>query len=263
MYSEYFGEYIKILKVRSLKKGLGATTSYLAYCLDAGVIEGAIVVKATEHCKPEAVVARNSEELRATIGTKWVTIPLIDAIIDALRIERMDKVAIIGTPCQCQAIRDIKEYPMQLGDIFERITMIVGLFCMGSFTQDGFKTMLERKFGITLPEIVKADIKADKFVVYLRNGKIKELPIDEVKGDIKFACLSCDDFTAKSADISFGNAGSSNGWRSAIVRDESVLNLLSAAADAGYLEYRPLEQDGITEIEKMARDKAARAAQFK
>ncbi len=259
MYSEYFGEYIDVFKVRSLKKEFGATTGYLAYCLDYGEIDGAIVVKADEHWKPKAVVAKNSEELKSAIGTKWVITPMVDAIINALRIERMDKIAIIGTPCQCQAIRDIKEYPMQLGDIFERISLIVGLFCMGSFTQDGFKTMLERKFGITLPEIVKAEIRTDKFVVFLRNGKIKELPIDDVKGDIKIACLSCEDFTAKSADISFGNAGTSNGWRSCIVRNNFALKLLKAAQEEGYIEYAALEPEGVKEIESLAMEKAQRA----
>lgn len=263
MYNEYFGEYIGLFSVRSKKKGFGATTTYISYALDSKEIDGAIVVKADEKWKPMAVVAKTSEELKTAVGTKWVITPMVNAIIDALRVERMERIAIIGTPCQCQAIRDIMEYPMQLGDMFERIKIIVGLFCMGSFTQDGFKTMVERKMGIALPDIERAEIKSDKFVVKLRNGECKEISIEDVKGDIKFACLTCEDFTAKSADISFGNAGSTNGWRSTIVRNKVAMEILERAKDAGYIEYEELPLSGIEEIKRLAEEKVKRAIRMR
>ena len=262
MYEEYFGNFKAIYSVHSLKKDLGATTTYISYALESGEIDGAIVVKADDQWKPKAVVVKTSEELKEAIGTKWVIVPMISAIIDALRVERLEKIAIIGTPCQCQAIKDIKEYPMQLGDIFERIKLSIGLFCMGSFTQDGFKTMVERKLGISLPEIKDAYIEHDRFVIILRNGKTKEISIEKVKNDVKLACLYCDDFTARSADISFGNAGSISPWRTAIIRSDDALRILKDAASKGYLEYKQIEKNGIEEIRQLAREKIERARKF-
>ncbi len=259
MEDEYLGKYIDVFSVKPLKEGFGATTAYIAYALDKNEIDGAIVVKADENWEPKAIVARNSDDLRASIGTKWVITPMVDAIIDALKVERLERVAIIGTPCQCRVIRDIKEYPMQLGDVINRIKLVIGLFCMGSFTQDGFKTMVERKFGITLPEIKNAEIRSDKFIIRLINGKIIEESLENVKKDVKFACLFCDDFTARSADISFGNAGSESGWRSVIVRDEYAYSLLQSASRAGYLKMKKLNPEGVNEIIRLSKEKMERA----
>ncbi len=262
MCKKYFGEYREILSVRSLKRNLGAATSYISYALESGEIDGAIVVKADEQWKPQAVVVKTSEELKEAIGTKWVIVPMIKAIIDALRVERLERIAIIGTPCQCQAIRDIKDYPMQLGDIFERIKLSIGLFCMGSFTQDGFKTMVERKLGISLPEIKDAYIEHDRFVIILRNGKTRDISIEKVKNDVKLACLYCDDFTARSADISFGNAGSISPWRTAIIRSDDALRILKDAASEGYLQYKEMEKSGIEEVKQLSIEKIERARKF-
>ncbi len=262
MYDKFLGEYLKVVKVKSLLKDFGATTSYIGFALDYGEVDGAIVVKADENWKSRAIVVKSSKELKSAIGTKWVITPIMDAIIDALRIERLDKIAIIGTPCQCQAIKDIKDYPMQVGNIFDRISLVVGLYCMGSFTQDGFKTMLERRFGISLPEIKSAEVRMDRFVINLRSGEKKEILIEELKKDIKLACLHCEDFTAVNADISFGNAGARDGWRSAIVRTEHALNILEKAKERKYLYFDELEKEGVEEIREYARKKAERKRTF-
>ncbi len=262
MYEKYFGKYIDVVRVRSRKPSFGATTALIAYALDSNEIDGAIVVKADDNWNSKAVVIKDSEQLKSAIGTKWVITPMVDAIVDALKIGRLDRIAIIGTPCQCQAIRDMREYPMQVGDIFERIKLIVGLFCMGSFTQDGFKTMLEREMGISLPQIKSAEIKMNEFIVVLRNGEVRKISLESVRRDVKLACLSCDDFTAKSSDISFGMAGSKGDWRSCIIRSEYALTILRSAEKNGYVEVGKMDDEGIIDIVNQAHEKMRRASKI-
>lgn len=257
MMDEYIGEYIDIVRVKGLRESLGATTSYISYALDSGLIDGAIVVKADERWKPEAIVVKNSHELEKSVGTSWVISPMVYAIVDALKVERLENIAIIGTPCQCEALRNMKEYPMQMGDLLERIKLIVGVFCMGSFSQDGFKTMLEKKFKISLPDIMDAKVTSYKFMITLRNGETKEISLEELEEDVQIACLSCSDFTAKYSDISFGNAGSSDGWRTAIVRSDMAMDILKKAHKNRYIEIEKFEN--IDVVRKYAAEKKDRA----
>ncbi len=257
MFDGEIGEYIEAFRVRTKNGELGVTTTYIGYALDKKIIDGAIVVRADEKWKPETVVIKKSEELLDAVGTKWVISPMVNAIVDALKIERLERIAIIGTPCQCQAIRDMKEYPMQMGDLLERVKLIVGVFCMGSFTRDGFRTMIEKKFGIQLPDILNAEITKNSFRVELRDGSIKEISLDEFEENVQIPCLTCGDFTAESSDISFGNVGGGEGWKAAIVRKTHAMEIFDMAANEGYLEAERLENLDI--IKKYAGEKKERA----
>ncbi|RLF70374.1 MAG: hypothetical protein DRN40_04760 [Thermoplasmata archaeon] len=260
---DVLGEYLEIMLVRSLRPRGGAVTALISAALTAGEIDGAVVVKADDLWRPKAVIATSEEEILSAAGSKWVITPMVRAILDALRSRRLEKIAVIGTPCQAQALRDMKEYPLQTGELASRIKLIVGLFCMGSFTQDGFRTMVETKYGIRLPEIKEAEVKEEFFSLTLKDGRQINIPLEEFHGGIQVACLSCNDFTARSSDISAGRHGAEEmGERIFIIRSEEGRKILQTAEEMGYLKSGEATEKNVEEIFKEGVAKWRRAERF-
>ncbi|MCD6383809.1 MAG: Coenzyme F420 hydrogenase/dehydrogenase, beta subunit C-terminal domain [Thermoplasmata archaeon] len=259
---EIMGEYRYIKIVKSLRTRGGAVTSLLSAILKERVIDGAVVVKADEMWRPEAVVATTEEEVLAAAGSKWVITPMVGAILDALSTRRLERIAVIGTPCQAQALRDLKEYPMQMGEFPRRIKLIIGLFCMGSFTQDGFKTMIETKYGIRLPEIKDAHVGEEYFTVYLKGGEEVKIPLEEFREGVQVACLSCDDFTARASDISAGRLGAPEGKTVFIIRTEEGEMAFKEAERLGYIKSEEASESTVKKIIEEGIAKWRRAERF-
>lgn len=243
--------------------GGGAVTALISAALTSGEIDGAVVVKADDLWRPRAVIATTEEDILAAAGSKWVITPMVRAILDALMGKRLEKIAIIGTPCQAQALRDMKEYPLQTGELASRIKLIVGLFCMGSFTQDGFRTMVETRYGISLPEIKDAEVTEEFFSLTLKDGRQVNIPLEEFHGGVQVACLSCNDFTGRSSDISAGRQGAEEvGERVFIIRTEEGRRVLERAEEMGYLKSREAPERSVEEVFREGTAKWRRAERF-
>ncbi len=240
---EIIGPVVGVYRGRSKIQPGGVTTALLCYALDAGIIDGAVVVVADEFWQPKAIIATTKEEIMKASGSKWVMVPNIGALIEALDVKRLEKIAIIGTPCQIQALRDIMEYPMHSEEISRGIKLLIGLFCMGSFTRDGFRTLLEHRYGIQLPDIVNMEITKEEFIINLRGGRVRKIPVEDIKNRVQMACLTCKDYTARFSDISIGRTGVEGDESAIIVRNSFGLDIVEGAKNAGVVdisEDRPL-----------------------
>ena len=120
--SEYLGEYKAVYKAKTACADIlgkaqdgGIVTSMFAYALEAGIIDGAIVAgPGAEPYKPEPMIATTIEELLAARGTKYSISPNMSLIKEATRSYGLDKIGIVGTPCQIQAVRKAQLYPIGL-----------------------------------------------------------------------------------------------------------------------------------------------------
>ena len=126
------GNYKSCVSARSTDKEIlkhaqdgGIVTSLFGFALDEGIIDGAIVAATKEfaHKHPEKAMMDNSNmefhepwrpipvivttkaDLLAAAGTKYNISPNVSLIKEATRSFGLDKVGIVGTPCQMQAIR--------------------------------------------------------------------------------------------------------------------------------------------------------------
>jgi len=155
--------------------------------------------------------------------------------LKGLRKGSIERVAMVGTPCQIHTIRKMQVLGIIPSDV---IKYCFGLFCMENFSFNDIQLRhLEKKYGFELTQVSKVNVKED-FFIYLKKGRVIHIPFEEIDTIARPACLVCPDFSAEYSDISFGGLGSPEGLTSVMVRSEKGKMVYRGALTAGYLKER-------------------------
>ena len=123
------------------------------------------------------LVALTSDELMASRGTRYNISPNMSLIKEATRSYGLDKVGIVGTPCQMQAARKGQLYPAGLRDVPDKIALAIGIFCMENFPYQSIVQLVEDHAGMSLRSVKKMEIGKGKFWVYGKRGQVVSLPL--------------------------------------------------------------------------------------
>ena len=135
------GKYKLCVSARSTDKAIlkkaqdgGIVTQLFKFALENNIIDGAIVAgPSDEPWRPRPFIATTVEELMMSPGTKYNISPQLSLIKEATRSYGLDKIGIVGTPCQMQAVRKGQLYPVGLRDVPDKIALAIGIFCMENF----------------------------------------------------------------------------------------------------------------------------------
>jgi len=240
----------------------GVVTALLAYALENGMIDAAVVAgrDCTWHAKP--VVATKYGELVASAGTKYTPSPTLIGVRSALDEYGKSRIGLVGTPCQMKAVRRIQTSPLGNRRLAQGMQLSIGLFCMESY---GYNKLVETYLaskGVDPSSITRVGIKKGSFIAWAGENEVLHVPLKEVDAFVRQSCRQCEDFTAEYADISVGGIGCPNGYSTVIARTEKGLEVLKKAEAAGYLELRELKQEdkGYLKVANMAQAKRARQA---
>ena len=263
---EYLGQYKAVFKAKSgceevLKKSQdgGIVTSLFAYALEKGIIDGAIVAgPGSEPYKPEPMIATTVEELFAARGTKYSISPNLALIKEATRSYGLDKIGIVGTPCQCQAVRKGQLYPIGLRDVPDKIALVLGIFCMENFPYQGLYQMVEDHCNTKMDNVTKMDIGKGKFSVFTERGVNSAIPLKVTHKYEQPGCHVCLDYVSNFADISTGSVGSPDGWSTVFVRSAVGEKVWNDAVKSGWIVAEDADlkgQFGIPMVEKLATTK--------
>jgi coenzyme F420 hydrogenase subunit beta len=174
------------------------------------------------------------------------------------------KVAIVGTPCQIIASRRMGLSTPRNAHLSDAIKLRIGLFCSGVFKyEDFFKNFIEKNLQVPLASVDKFDLKGEKFIIYLKHGPSKELPLSEIRPYIDLPCRICTNFSAEMADISIGYAGSPAGRSTVLIRTELGEEAFAVAGGRGRLSVVDLAsvRPGLEGVRQEALKKKALAAQ--
>lgn len=243
-----------------IKKGQdgGAVTSLLAYALEEGIIDCAVITTSDSQWRPIPKVAKSYEDLKEGAGTKYSIYPGVVGVKEAIG-EGCTAIGFVGLPCQIQGLRKVQtaEQPYEVG--IEKVKLLIGLFCMDNFKLDLLDYIAKNY--VILERVSKFDIKGNEFLVY-ENEKDKKrvhtIPLDEVKGYANEGCSVCTDYTAELADISVGSVGSEEGWSTVFVRTEKGEEVVKGASEKGYIEVKGIEKKGLGLIRRLATSKRKR-----
>jgi coenzyme F420 hydrogenase subunit beta len=259
------GVYKTCVSARSTSKEIlkkaqdgGIVTQLFAFALDEGIIDGAIVAgPGPEPWRPMPFVALTSDELMASRGTKYNISPNMSLIKEVTRSYGLDKVGIVGTPCQMQAVRKGQLYPAGLRDVPDKIALAIGIFCMENFPYQSIVQLVEDHAGMSLRSVKKMEIGKGKFWVYGSRGQVVSLPLKETHKYEQPGCHVCLDYVANLADVSTGSVGSPDGWSTVFVRSKKGDDIWSKAMAAGCFETKPIEQvkPGLELVSKLANEK--------
>ncbi|KQC04545.1 MAG: coenzyme F420 hydrogenase subunit beta [Methanoculleus sp. SDB] len=259
------GNYKSAVAARSTDKGIlsasqdgGIVTQLFAFALDEGIIDGAIVAgPGAEPWMPEPVVATTKAELLAARGTRYTISPNMALIKEATRSYGLDKVGIVGTPCQMQGLRKAQLYPIGMRDVPDKIALAIGIFCMENFPYQGLETMVEDHCTVKMESAVKMDIGKGKFSVYTERGGLSQIPLKLTHKYEQPGCHVCLDYVSNLADVSTGSVGTPDGWSTVFVRTKVGDGVWARAVDAGCFETKPIEEvkPGLELVTKLATDK--------
>lgn len=278
------GKYKACVSARSTDKEIlkhaqdgGIVTSLFGYALDAGIIDGAIVAATKEfaHKHPEKAMRDNSNmefhepwrpipvivtskaDLLAAAGTKYNISPNVSMIKEATRSFGLDKVGIVGTPCQMQAVRKLQLYPIGARDVGASIALAVGIFCMENFPYQSILQLVEDHAAMKLEAVKKMEIGKGKFWVYGKRGQVVQLPLKVTHKYEQPGCHVCLDYVANLGDISTGSVGSPDGWSTVFVRSKIGDAVWAKAMADGVFETQPIEKvkPGLELVTKLATEK--------
>jgi len=239
----------------------GAVSAILSYMLDEKLIGAAVVTSRDSMWKPQPVVVTDSSKLSEVAGTKYTTSPTLLGVESAVSDYGKTAVAMVGTPCQVRAVRRIQTSPFGNRRLAEAVRMVIGLFCMESYSYDKlFGGFLALK-GIDPSAVARTSIKKGSFIVVDPNGiELLHVPLREIGSFVRQSCWQCTDFTAEYADISVGGVGCPAGYSTIVVRSEGGERMVREAVAAGYLEVKELapESKGSLKVLNMTHAKRQR-----
>ncbi len=215
----------------------GFVTALLKYALERGIIDGA-VVSGVDEKNPWTPIPRlvtTTGDLTAAAGTRYSNSANM-AVLKEAKEKGLENLAIVGLPCQIEAVRKIQNYPIEDVDLKDRIKFTIAIFCTSNFTYDGLMIgLVQNKYGIPLNEVTKMDIKGKNVLVFTKGKKV-EIPLEEAYTQRREGCKICPDFTGRLSDFSAGAVGSDKGYSTVFARTKLADDLLKNAIDEGTFE---------------------------
>jgi len=251
---EAYSAQTKIKEISEVCQDGGISSTCIYYLLDKGKIDFAIGAKMSNTLwRPEPLLIENKDAIISTAGTKYVNNPNLQ-ILNKEEIKDK-KLAIVGVPCQMQALLKSEIYNIGFPSL-NNIEYKIGIFCMESFSYESLLKICEM-LKVDINDAKKMDINKGKFFVYTKKGEEFNIPIKEISHLAREDCEICYDLTSESADISIGSIGSPSGWNTVLIRTEKGKNLYDELIKSNLIESKPIEKvkPGLPLLQRIAGSK--------
>ncbi len=224
----------------------GAITGLLLAALADKLVDCAITTSADERNRPKPIITTTGEDALKCAGTKWNQGPTLSLVGKAIAEEYRD-IAVVGTPCQIQALRKMQNHPRFDFETYDLVKYAIGTFCMGASHNQKLGPFLA-SYGVQSAKVRGSAEKDHQVVFSTTDGEIK-IPHNALFNEcVRENCKSCSDYTSDFADIAAGMIGSPAGWTTLIVRTPRGKELLDNAKAKGILETRSLPTDAMEAI---------------
>jgi coenzyme F420 hydrogenase subunit beta len=231
----------------------GTVTSLLALALQEGLIEVVACTRMDEDRVPHGYLARSRRELLQCAGSSYEAGFGLEAY-RSLPKESTERLAIVGTGCQIEAVGKMKQCSPKNGPDPQNIGVTLGLFCGWALSPRTFHPYL--KTICELSQVCKFDIPHTphySFDFHFENQHIRSVSLDEIKPYINPGCHYCWDLTAEFSDISIGSAGSAfPGWNTVLVRSPKGADLIALANRKSIIEIQALPEKRIKHLKSVA-----------
>jgi coenzyme F420 hydrogenase subunit beta len=210
------GVYCDLFSAKSGFEGQdgGVVTALLVKGFEEDIFDAAVVVRRVEGYSAEAFTATNAEEVIASSGTKYLRVMVTKKIRELIS-QGKKRIAIVCTPCEAKAARKIQQTLKNECQI-----TVIGLFCFEAFNKAKLREEMRTRLCIDLDNVEKMQIRQGKFTA-VADGKKYICEVKDLDCAAEKACLYCDDFTSRFADVSVGSVGSKIGYSSVIVRSRA------------------------------------------
>ncbi|TFG02168.1 MAG: hypothetical protein EU540_02075, partial [Promethearchaeota archaeon] len=249
---EAYSARTKIKEISEVCQDGGISSTCLYYLLDKNKVDAAIGAKMSNTLwRPEPLLIEKKEEIIQTAGTKYVNNPNLQILNEV----QEKKLAVVGVPCQMQALLKSNIYDISIPSL-QNIEYRIGIFCMESFSYESLLKICEI-LKVDVKDAKKMDINKGKFFVYTNSGEELSVPIKEISHLGREDCEFCFDLTSESADLSVGSIGSPSGWNTVIVRTEKGKQLYNELLANKLIESKPINKEkfGLPLLKRIAGSK--------
>jgi coenzyme F420 hydrogenase subunit beta len=188
----------------------GAGTTLMLTALRSGLADAVIVVGRDPNRPwvPQALITDSEEEVIRCGQTSYCLTPNLQLLRD----DRFERVALIGVPCEIQALRKMQNI-VPLPDVAEKIVLAVEIACASSTKLAGTEFLITEKLGIPLEQVAEMRYRhgeyPGEFTVRTHDGERRSLPffecVDEFKRFKTHRCLVCGDWWSGLADVSISD----------------------------------------------------------
>jgi coenzyme F420 hydrogenase subunit beta len=237
----------------------GTVSALVAFAIECGFIDSAVLTKSDESLLPGGVLVRDASEVLSHAGSNYVAAPTLAAFNREAKREDVRRVGVVATPCQALALAKMRASPLENRNHTEKLSLVVGLFCTWALDYPAFAAFLAEK--TPLVRISRLDIPPPPANVLqvVAGGETLSISLDEVRRFIRPACNVCLDMTAEFADVAVGAAEGIDGWNTVIVRSGRGRELVEAARKAGVIETDALPEENLNHLKGASRGKRRRA----
>lgn len=231
----------------------GTTTALLTLALRLGLADGVVAVQTDGEGRPRSRVYQDPEEVKFCAGSSYLAAPSLAALAEARR-AGLARVAVVGRPCQVEALRRWEAASGNDGGFWlPCASLIVGLFCFWALSAE-FLAYLHQKVG---RRINRTDVPPEVMLVRTPEREWR-LPLEEVRPFVRPACQVCFDPTAEWADLSVGSTEADPGWNTLIVRTDRGRRLVEEGVKMGFLELEPYPAERMSALRQAVRNKKRR-----
>jgi len=238
-YLEAYSARTKVKEISEVCQDGGISSTCLHYLFDKNQIDLALGAKMSNTpWRPEPMILKNKEDIIETAGTKYVNNPNL-RVLNEKEI-RDKKIAVVGVPCQMQALLKSEIYDINFPSL-SQIEYRIGIFCMESFSYEGFQEIC-KILNVDVKDVKKTDINKGKFFVYTQSGEELTVPIKEISHLARHDCEMCFDLTSESADISVGSIGSPGGWNTVLIRTQKGKELYEELLKNDLIESKVIKE---------------------
>lgn len=236
------GPVLKALLVNTAvgKNHSGEPNDVIAYLLagamQAGLIDAVVMTDVDRWTMvPGPKVATSIAEIMESAGNQYIWHPTLEGLTEAIYKMDLKKVAVVGTPCNIQALSRIGASGTRaLGYLNDRIKIKVGLFCSGVYKKQALKDIAAAvKIPATHIKSVSVSQKDDQLTVMTHDGQTKKMKLSQATNLIRVGCGRCYDLLSEQSDISIGPIGAKKGASVAIVRTSAGEVVLDNAVALG------------------------------
>lgn len=240
----------------------GIVTALLAWALEHGVIDGAVVSAVGENddpCFPTPKVATTVAEIKAS-ASSWYTYCANNLALAEVKERDLKKIGFVGVPCQITPLRKMefidpsflvaaKKKPQIvtrqrgfLRGFTDRVAFNIGLFCTEVFRPELMTERIEQRMGIPLTEVSKFNVKGE-VLIYKRDGEVATIPLEEAMHEYQRPeCRHCGDFSAEMADIACGGVGTA-GATIVVIRTERGERIWREFQASGQIDVKPIQEN--------------------
>lgn len=239
----------KISEISEKAQDGGVVTTILYGALKNRAIDAAIVMGRDRYWRPVPGLVKSEKGLLNTCGSTYSPAPVVSLLGRAVRDRAhgrnsIGKLAIVGMPCQIQAVRNV-EYGILYNHGFSPASDLkiytIGLFCEGAFRHEGLMDTV----GVDAARIERMEIKKSLIL----NRRIR-IPLSRLKDSLLESCKICMDYSSELADISIGSAGTREGWSTLVLRSDRGAQLLRDSRISRYMNVN--REVDVTAIRKRA-----------